>query len=52
MVDPKWTGLARFQPAALDAIILGAAISPQDRADVLEWVRASGLTIEMAPDLF
>lgn len=51
LVDPKWTGLARIQPASLDAIVLGAAISPQDRAHVLEWVGASGLAIEMAPDL-
>lgn len=47
LVDPKWTGLARFQPTALDAITLGTAIPPQDRADVLEWVRASGLAIEV-----
>jgi len=51
LVDPKWTGLACFQPASLDAIVLGAAISPQDRAHVLEWVGASGLAIDMAPDL-
>ncbi|RYY23395.1 MAG: DUF2971 domain-containing protein [Sphingomonadales bacterium] len=50
LVHPKWTGSARFQPAALDAIVLGAAISPEDRVDVLEWVRASGLAIEIVPD--
>ena len=50
LVDPTWTGLARFQPSALDAIVLGAAISPQDRAHVFEWVRASGLSIERVQD--
>lgn len=51
LVDPKRTGLVRFQPAALNAIVLGAAISSQDRAHVLEWVRASGLDIDIVPDI-
>lgn len=51
LVDPKWTGLADYQSAALNAIFLGTAISSQDRADVIEWVRASGLAIELlGPD--
>lgn len=47
LVDSGFTGNRPFPPAALSGVIFGAAISEADRVEVINWIRANKLPVDL-----